>query len=64
MEINDDGSGFDQPVMENGDLAIFEAGDGYEVRRFGEGAVYAFPGPVSDALWDELRAAGWEDVDL
>jgi hypothetical protein len=62
QEISDDGGGMDQPIFENGEYAIFETGDGYVMRKFGEGDVKQIPADVSEEFWDALREQGWTDA--
>ena len=58
----DDGQGFEQPIMERGEFAIFETEEGYVVRQFGAGDVMDIPDSVGPEFWDAMREAGWEDA--
>lgn len=58
----DDGQGFEQPIMERGEFAIFEVEGGYVVRQFGAGDVREIPDSVGQEFWDAMREAGWEDA--
>ena len=64
--INDDGTGFQQPMMINkaGDVCIFDAGDIYEVKKKHEGVIKKIDKKtVKPAFWKELEKDGWKNVD-
>lgn len=56
--------GLDQPILENGEFAIFQTEDGYVMRQFGEGDLQKIPEDASQEFWDSLKKAGWKDVQL
>ena len=64
--VMDDGTGLEQPIMQLPDagMCIFDDGEGYSVRREGEGEVARFGYGASDDLWQGLQDQGWEMIDL
>lgn len=70
MMVHDDGQGMgDQPIMVNGELAIFQIEDGsFEIiQQGGEKVKQRIPANVSEEFWNELKSIGWktiEEIDL
>lgn len=57
-----------EPIMENGDLCIFDTESGYDIYKRGAGKVVSLNREDVDALddkfWNGLYAYGWNWVDL
>ena len=62
--INDDGQGFDIPIMTKGDnYAIFDNGSKFIVVKKFRGEIASFPKTVSNELWENLKKQGWIDAE-
>lgn len=63
--IIDNGQGFEEPIIEKGDVCIFDIGDSYILRHRQKGDIGTFSKEgITDAFFDGLESEGWHRVNL
>jgi len=59
---------FGEPIMEQGDLCMFDTKEGYTIFKRGEGEVINFPREIvdkmGDGFWEGLKDRGWTEIEL
>ena len=61
-KLNDDGQGLDQPILVWGeDLAIFDAGDKFLLKKKFVGTIGVIPKNASKEFWNSLKEMKWTE---